>query len=355
MTIERAATAKPNGKWLIVGFVVLWLIGLLYWKYVDFRLVRVLRGHTERVSAIAFSPDGKYLISADDNGDIFVWDQPDWVQSQKIRSQSHGVSLAILPDSQSLIYTDGDHATWASLPGGEPLHRFSLPLDVQPRGMRGSSVSLSQDGKRFVMVGGAMDYSEEGKDTGFVAVWDLTTRELVEPPRVLEEAVTNCAISPDGEYVGYRTARSFTRVIYRIGEPGEFESVEDGIDLCFTPDSSALLIEQGSTMELLSVQNGKGPLVGSRSESFRGLCLCFSPNGKFVARGGFSDEFQMWGHGTIQLYSFPEFDRVTDYHSNENRYGKNGSVISCVAISPDGTIIAAGSLRGQVRIWKMPQ
>lgn len=355
MTFGRAAFQKSKRFWAISGVFVLVLIGLIFWKYVDLRLVRILRGHSGWVRAVAFTPDGKWLISVDDDGGILVWDYAGEKLIHKSSLQSRGSSLAIVPDSQSMIYADGDHATWATLPGGGLRHQFPLPPEIKSRRSQVSTVSLSRDGKRLVVGGGETDYSEVSKSSGFIAVWDLTTRELVEPPRILSEPVGRCVISPDGNLVGYIAVQSSTRTFFRIGEQNEIRSVEDVADMCFTPDSTSLLIEQGSTMELLSLQDGKGPLVGGPSYPFRGSQLCFSANGRFVARGGVSQEMQLWHHGAIQLYTYPDFDLVTDYHSNQNRYGKRGSFVSSIAISPDGKLIAAGCSQGQVRIWKMPQ
>jgi len=65
----------------------------------------VLSGHRGPLSALAFSPDGKFLGSADNNRDIFVWDY----HSQQLKIQGwcfHSArvnSLAWSPDSLHLV------------------------------------------------------------------------------------------------------------------------------------------------------------------------------------------------------------------------------------------------------------
>ena len=42
------------------------------------QLLMILRGHTNRVRWIAFSPDGALLVSGSDDGTIKLWDGQTW-------------------------------------------------------------------------------------------------------------------------------------------------------------------------------------------------------------------------------------------------------------------------------------
>ncbi|PAA86145.1 hypothetical protein BOX15_Mlig013570g2 [Macrostomum lignano] len=72
-------------------------------------LACTLKGHTGNVLDIDFSPNGKYLISCDDDRSCFLWFTKDWsvrkaVSSVKVPLQlDHGSRVAFSPDSKAFI------------------------------------------------------------------------------------------------------------------------------------------------------------------------------------------------------------------------------------------------------------
>jgi WD40 repeat protein len=44
------------------------------WDATTGDLILTLRGHTDRITSIAFSPDGQRLVSGDFNGTVRIWD-----------------------------------------------------------------------------------------------------------------------------------------------------------------------------------------------------------------------------------------------------------------------------------------
>src|SRR5688500_1965573 len=50
----------------------------------------VAEGHVEAILGVAFSPDGKYLASGGDEGEIVIWDATTWQELRKLQGDPAG-------------------------------------------------------------------------------------------------------------------------------------------------------------------------------------------------------------------------------------------------------------------------
>lgn len=122
-----------------------------------------LNGHQKEVRQIAFTPDGKYLISASEDKTVRLWDVR---TTREVRTLHEGsgwmLSLAVTPDGKHVAVGGGQNDERVSLieiPGNRLL--FQFPRQTRPVG----SLAFSPDGTRLVIAGN-FDNLQIWKKTG---------------------------------------------------------------------------------------------------------------------------------------------------------------------------------------------
>ena len=193
------------------------------------RRISTLKGHTDRVAAVSFSPDGSLLAAAGGWQDktIKLWD----VSTRELIGTLEGHARAIL----AVSFSSPDGALLAS---GSDDRTVKL-WDVAARELIGTleghtdqvrGVSFSPDGALLASAGGYEDKT--------VKLWDVATRELIGTLEGHEYEVNAVAFSPDGARLASGSGDGIILWDTETREP--IGTLEGAVSVSFSRDGTML-------------------------------------------------------------------------------------------------------------------
>ncbi|HWO65900.1 MAG TPA: serine/threonine-protein kinase [Umezawaea sp.] len=256
-----------------------------------------LADHQDRITSIAFSPDGKLLASAD--GGL-----------------GRDAAVVRLWDTET-----GKLAGTVKNPDG-------------PGGASACAVAFSPDGK--VLAAGG---NRTGDATTYL--WNVADRTMIGPLDQSRSIMKSLAFHPDGKTVagvthtgGIKVWDVATRAV-KIGLPDG----DGGHDLAFSPDGSLLANGGTKSGEVRLSDPASGKTVRTIDDS-TGRAVSFSPDGKTVAVVDADGKNSMQLFDVATARSKAVFDRVDD-----------GLTITHALFHPDGNTIAAWGLGNFIQLW----
>ena len=316
-------------------------------------LAATLTGHTATVYAVAYSPKGRLLASADAAGAIRLWNVTDRTHptplGAPVATRGNGVLwLAFSPDGRTLAAADRDHTVglWNLTDPAHPT-RWAPPL----RGHTGTvfSVSFSPDGHTLVSAG----YD------GTVRLWDVTdpAHPAARGPALRRQrgVVASAAYSPDGRTVA-SAGHDHTIQLWNVTDPaaprpwgpaltGHRDTV---FAVAFRPDSRVMAsVGNDQAIHLWDIADPARPTPLGQIDNAAGNTLyavAFSPDGTTLATAGADQTIRLW-NVTDPAHPVPLGAPLTGHTA----------YVYWLAFSPDGRTLASAGADHTVRLWDLPR
>jgi WD40 repeat protein len=315
--------------------------------YETYRLTappRVLTGFSGVVNRALYSPDGRYLVTADMDGNVQLWDAETY---DLLYGLDHGESVfgILFNADSSLLAARGEQ--------GLSLWEMNEISEPQLRHRYGPGIGGGRRSDSLVFLPGKDELVDVQIQNVYVHhLITGETRQLLQENLSIHRGINTWALSPDGEYVtaileemigDTSMAYWYYGFIWSV-ETGETVGVLDDpllntngsripfLQLNYDPDGSHRLITTADQQDLQgSMMNTDGLF------HLQGVTdAAYSPNGSLLAFG--------LSTGEVRLY--------IETQPLDVLFGITGAV-SNLQFSPDGNHLVAKGSDGTLRVWNV--
>lgn len=369
------------------------------WDTATGQQISILKGHTEDVRGLTFSPDGKYLASfAGDkvgkiwdvnNGQIIaelegattigvfsadgsllvtayqerqpnspmqlaVWDTKTW-QRRNVLALNAGLypsELALSPDNRYLAMSntggfpiqETQIKVWELETGKESFYYRKSYLEIR-------GLAFSPDSTRLVGVGNTSTWikingigetdslpTDSFDFHGYARVWNIASgKEVTALDR--NERFLSPTISPDGKYLA--VSQGSVIVFYDTTTGKELRRTAGAPayqTIALSPDGKYIARSEGENIARVIELNGGKDVATLKSTERVFKSLSFSPDGKFLASGGWDGLARLW-----EVSSGKEL----------RSFARHASWVNAVVFSPDGKTLATAGSDKLVKLWEV--
>jgi eukaryotic-like serine/threonine-protein kinase len=303
------------------------------WDAVSGRELLAFNGHTDVIQSVCFSSDGHRIVTGSYDNTAKVWDAASGRELLTLRGHSNRIeSVAFSPDGQRIV-TGSDDLTakvWDAASGRELLTLRGHTKMIE-------SVAFSPDSQRIVT----------GSDDLTAKVWDAASGREVLTLRGHTKMINSVAFSPDGLRI-VTGSYDNTAKVWGAANGRELLTLRGHGDwiygVAFSPDGQRIVTGSAdNTAKVWEAGTGR-ELLTFRGHSGGVFAVAFSPDNQRIATASLDRTARLW---ELSLGVSPD-----ETGGNLLTFkGHSDSVVS-VAFSPDGQRIVTASADSTAKVWE---
>jgi WD40 repeat protein/serine/threonine protein kinase/energy-coupling factor transporter ATP-binding protein EcfA2 len=332
--MNGAMAFSPDGQTLAIGEVN---GALMLWDVANGQHLRTYFSHSDWISDIEFSGDGRFMATASFDRQAVVWEVSDRTARWKVLHDNAVSTIAVGPGGEQLATADieGNVRIWDIGPAvnrdtGSPIEGDLTETTLQFRLPVVTEMKFSPDGRTLaVLVPGQSIY-----------VWDVFSgKQLLQIPGA-NTFSSGIAFSPDGAYLAGASAATGTTVWdARTGEERlALHDTASHAEIAFSADGRTLaLAANDGTVVFWDLETGSERLrLPGGSSDFSSVAISYE--GKLLATSGQDGTTQIW-------------EIIPDVGAGLFRVVAHEGAVHDAIYSPDGSMIATAGEDGAVRVW----
>ncbi|MBD2603674.1 CHAT domain-containing protein [Scytonema hofmannii FACHB-248] len=304
-------------------------------SYSNWNYLSSLKGHSDWVRSLAFSSDGKTLISGSNDETVRLWDLETRQPIHILTAHEKRVKcVGITPDGKMLVSasTDSKIKLWDQKTGK---CERTIATSLNPATIL-NAISISPN--REIIASGS------ASTQGLIKLWNLETGKRQAAIVAHNSSVLSLAFSPDGQSLASGSKSGIIKLwhLSNINEPLyiiDHAHLSDVLSLAISPDNQTLVSSGADrTIKLWNLANGdKKPPHILYGHAGRIWCVAISPDNTKIASASADYTIKIW-----------------DLHTGEQLNTLTGHLgeVRTIAFSSDGHLLASAGDDMQIRLWQ---